>query len=334
LENKAEQYYPTYKSSERDILLVEFEEAQKIANGQNKVYAQVANILLAAATFLFTTFYKEGQSTALPKYSFSTSVSVSIFMYISGAMLLRYFVDLQRQITINARKVVTLRTLLGLDYGNIQLTLPNWRVEGATNPFVIKYFNGWLAFKTTPFWLLTIFVNLVWFLAVHTSTAYRVHFYAFEFNISWLWGNIIITISYLYIFRANLNDRHETNFLNLVKICLFPFLNFVDNFEYILYRAKLSYMELDRLGVNYEEFKKVLVAIEDNRFHSHRGISFKSIIRAGLSRFSYFRGRYNYIQNGASTISMQLSRSLFIPSNQNKFFRKVAEIRICLLDKK
>jgi len=47
LDSKAEQYYPTYtfKPENRDVVLLEFEEAQKIANGQTKVYGQVTNIL-------------------------------------------------------------------------------------------------------------------------------------------------------------------------------------------------------------------------------------------------------------------------------------------------
>lgn len=49
MDSKAEQYYPTYtfKPENRDVVLLGFEEAQKIANGQTKVYGQVTNILLA-----------------------------------------------------------------------------------------------------------------------------------------------------------------------------------------------------------------------------------------------------------------------------------------------
>jgi penicillin-binding protein 1A len=58
LDSKAEQYYPTYtfKPENRDVVLLEFEEAQKIANGQTKVYGQVTNILLAVVTVLIPLF--------------------------------------------------------------------------------------------------------------------------------------------------------------------------------------------------------------------------------------------------------------------------------------
>lgn len=332
MDTKAEQYYPTYKADHRDVLLLEFEEAQKIANGQTKVYGQVTNILLAIATFAFTFLLNQDDKKAKAlTLVFSNSILFSIILFAFGAILLRYFVDLQKQITINARKVITLRTLLGLDYGHIHLTLPNWRVEGATNPFVIKYFNGWLNFKTMPFWLLTITINAIWWMTIKDKTPISFSLWTYQIEFNWLWGNAIISMTYLFVFRRNLNDRHETIYLNFVKIiCLILRIKLVDNFEYIIYRAKLSFLELDRLKVNYEKLKKILVDIEDNDFKSNIGISFKSLLRGLLSRFKFLRTKYGYIEHGGSTITMQLTRSLFIPSNQNKYFRKISELLLSL----
>jgi penicillin-binding protein 1A len=333
MENKAEQYYPTYKSELRDVLLIEFEEAQKIANGQTKVYGQVTNILLAVATFAFTFLldHEEKKTNIIITLLFSNSILFSIILFSFGAILLRYFVDLQKQITINARKVVTLRTMLGLDYGHIQLTLPNWRVEGATNPFVIKYFNGWLKFKTMPFWVITISINAIWWITTKDLPNLSFLFLTKYFELNWIIGNIIITISYLFVFRRNLNDRHETIYLNFIEIfCSIFRVKLIDNFEYIIYRAKLSYLELDRLKVNYDKLNKILVDIEDSDFYTNIGISFKSLIRGSLSRFMYFRKKMGYIQHGGSTITMQLARSLFIPSNQNKYLRKITEILLSI----
>lgn len=330
MSTRAEQYYPTYKSEHRDILLLEFEEAQKIANGQTKVYGQVTNILLGVATFAFTFFFNSNETKNANSLNlvFSNSIISTIILFFFGAILLRYFVDLQKQITINARKVVTLRTLLGLDYGHIQLTLPNWRVEGATNPFVIKYFNGWFKFKSMPFWLLTVSINAIWWLTTKDKPVISIPLWnQYYFLVSWFWGNVLITIIYLFVFRRNLNDRHETSFLNFVKIlCSIFRIELVENFEYIIYRAKLSYIELDRLKVNYEKLKLVLVDIEDKNFYSNSGISFKSLLRGALSRFKFLRIKYGFIEHGGSTITMQLARSLFIPSNQNKYLRKIIEL--------
>lgn len=333
MENKAQQYYPTYtfKSERRDIVLLEFEEAQKIANTQTKVYGQVANILIAVITILIPLFFNQDKTETEKTLTIiqSNSLVFSLILIAFGGILLRYFVELQRQITINARKVVSLRTMLGLDYGSIHLTLPNWRVEGATNPFVIKYFNGWFWFQTVPFWVLTIGLNFIWWLATNHRESIAIQYLPFE--IKWYFGNVLLTFWYLFIFRHHLNEQHETNYLNFVKLfCKIFRINLMDNFEYILYRAKLSYIEIDRLKVKYNALTSILIDIEDKDFKTNSGISFKSLLRGTLSRFKFLRNKSGYIKHGGSTITMQLSRSLFIPSNQNKYRRKITEILLSL----
>jgi penicillin-binding protein 1A len=329
MESKAEQYYPTYsfKPENRDIVLLEFDEAQKIANSQTKVYAQVTNVLIVIITALIPLFFNNDELQTKENLSIlkSNSLIFACILIAFGGIILRYFVELQRQITINAKKAVSLRTMLGLDYGNIHLTLPNWRVEGATNPFVIKYFNGWLVFQSVPFWVITIGINAIWWLATKDRELLIVTFYCPTIN--WFFGNFVISVSYLFIFRHPLNELHETNYLNFTKIISsLTRIKLIDNFEYILYRAKLSVIELDRLKINYSKLKLILIDIEDKNFYSNSGISFKSLFRAFLSRFSFFRKEYKLIQNGGSTITMQLCRTLFIPSNQNKYLRKFIEV--------
>lgn len=335
MDNKAEQYYPTYtfKPENRDVVLLEFEEAQKIANGQTKVYGQVANILLAVVAVLIPLFFNQDNDNQ-QTFGFikENALVFSTIIFLFGALLLRYFVDLQKQITINARKVVTLRTMLGLDYGHIHLTLPNWRVEGATNPFSIKYFNGWFMFQSMPFWVLTIGVNIIWWLTTNDKIAFSISINdRLLFSIPWFTGNVIITLVYLYVFRRNLNDIHETNFLNFGRF-LANCIRFklVVNFEYIIYRAKLEVVEMSRLNVNFENLKSILIDIEDKKFYTNKGVSFKAIIRGFMSQIKPLRKAFRLIESGGSTITMQLARTLFIPSNQNKYLRKIFEIWIAL----
>jgi penicillin-binding protein 1A len=334
MDSKAEQYYPTYKAKDRDILLIEFEEAQKIANGQTRVYGQVTNILIAVVTLMIPLFFPSEDSDIAKTLLVinENSLLFSFILFLFGGFLLRYFVELQKQITINARKVVTLRTLLGLDYGSIHLTLPNLRVEGANNPFAIRYFNGWLRFESFPFWILFIGINSIWWFATKNIDPFEIgHFSINQFKIPWILGNIIITISYLYIFRTNLNDKHETNYLNCIKkIAWILGIDLSKNFEYVLYRAKLSSIELDRLKVNFESLKKILVDVEDVNFYKNKGVSIKSLIRGFISHSPFIRKRLNLIRSGGSTITMQLSRSLFIPSTQYKIRRKIVEILLSL----
>lgn len=327
MENRSEQYYPTYKYIDRDILLLEFDEAQKIANGQTKVYGQVANLLLAIITVTFTLLFDNDFSIINDRENALARFPIlSLFLFFFGLLLLRYFVDLQKQITINARKVVTLRTLLGLDYGGIQLTLPNWRVEGANNPFTIRYFHGWLSFRTMPFWLLTIAMNLVWW-ATLVDGSLSVAFINRSFVVPDYWGHVTITLVYLSIFRRHLNDRHETVYLNFVQVLATIIgVKLLDNFEYIIYRAKLAYIELERLKIKTNTLSSILIQIEDRSFEKHPGVSLKALVRAFLSRSRSLRRRMGILPNGGSTITMQLARTLFIPSNQNRYRRKVIEI--------
>jgi len=337
LESKAEQYYPTYtfKPENRDVVLLEFEEAQRIANGQTKLYGQVANILLAIVTIIIPFFFNQiKDSNHIFSLISDNALIFSVIIFLFGALMLRYFVDLQKQITINARKVVTLRTMLGLDYGHLHLTLPNWRVEGATNPFAIKYFNGWLRFQSMPFWVLTIGINTIWLLTTY-SKSYTITFdESFKLSLPWYLGNILITAVYLFIFRRNLNDTHETSLLNFwrfivkalhsVKLSKF---RLVDNFEYTVYRAKLNVFEMARLNVNYENMKNILVDIEDQSFFTNKkGFSINSLLRALLSHVKPIRKRMKLIPSGGSTITMQLARTLFIPTQKYLFRRKFFEI--------
>lgn len=335
MDSRAEQYYPTYsfKPEHRDVVLLEFEEAQKIANGQTKIYGQVTNILLVSVTLLIPLFFNQDKDKAETfKMIKENALLFSLIIFLFGALILRYFVDLQRQITFNARKVVTLRSMLGLDYGNIQLTLPSWRVEGATNPFSIKFFNGWFMFQSMPFWVLTIGVNTIWWLTTKERTPY--HFELFNNIIAtwhWIYGNIFLTLTYLYIFRHNLNDLHETSFLNFQRfIAKFIRFKLLDNFEYVIYRAKLGVVEMSRLNVDYENLKSTLIDIEDKTFRKNSGFSFRALMRGFVSQIKPLRKAFRLIKSGGSTITMQLARTLFIPVNQNKYLRKLFEIGISL----
>lgn len=174
--------------------------------------------------------------------------------------------------------------------------------------------------------VLAIGMNVIWWLATNSRPALiiipeKLHFY-------WYFGNILLTFWYWVVFRRNLNDLYETTYLNIVKCIAYLLrVDLVDNFEYVIYRMKLSYIELDRLKVDYEPIKKILIEIEDSSF-GKKTISIKSLFRAFLSQFKFFRKKLGLIRSGGSTIKMQLVRSSFIKdvSKQNKWTRKIIEI--------
>lgn len=176
------------------------------------------------------------------------------------------------------------------------------------------------------------FVGYIWTL----------NFYEISFNLStisnrnlpsvelgWVIGICVLCFSYYYAYRIKLLDRNETVLLHFsILISKLFNIKIFKNFEYSIYRARLSYIELDRLNIDYENLIEVLIAIEDSSFKSHKGINFKSLLRALLSRIPITRKKYNLIKSGGSTLEMQLSRTIFIPTNQNKFKRKFLEFFI------
>ena len=317
-----QQYYPTYSFKERDVVLTEFEEAQKISNTQSNLYGQLANFLIAFVTVGITILLKsvdnpDSEALVILKENI---LLFNFFLAIITLVILRYFIEIQRTIVINSRKVVTLRKLLGLDYGNLQLTIPNWRVEGATNPFVIKLFPGWFKFGSSPFWTVILALNTVWYLSIPSIENAWI-------GANWWIISLLITLFYALVFRSQLNENHETIYLSFVKgLAKILGIKLVNNFEYVLYRAKLSVFEKQRLKFETRNLEEVLIQIEDKRFLRHNGIDFKSFIRSSLSQLSFYRKKHRLLKSGGSTITMQLCRTLFIPPNQHPVKRKIIEI--------
>ena len=321
-----QQYYPTYNYKERDIVLTEFEEAQKIANTQSKLYGQLANFLIAFVTVGITLLLKTSdestnQAIVIVK---NNVIFFDIYLGIIGLVILRYFIELQRTIVINSRKVITLRRMLGLDYGRLQLTIPNWRVEGATSPFAVRLFPGWLNFGSSPFWIIALTLNVFWYFSLPSINHDLITKY-------WYVINILITIFYALVFRIQLNETHESFYLLTVKnISKLLRIKLIKDFEYVLYRSKLSVNEKDRLKYKTHNLEQILIKIEDSRFYKHKGIDFKSIVRSVLSLSKRYRKRKGLLKSGGSTITMQLCRTLLIPSNQNPIRRKVIEMLLSI----
>ncbi|PXV91737.1 1A family penicillin-binding protein [Lachnotalea glycerini] len=83
----------------------------------------------------------------------------------------------------------------------------------------------------------------------------------------------------------------------------------------------IYYIESERIPTYV---KNAFISIEDKNFYSHNGIDIKAIIRAATSIIEK-----HAITQGASTITQQLSRNIFL-SNQVSWERKVEEIFIAL----
>ena len=81
-----------------------------------------------------------------------------------------------------------------------------------------------------------------------------------------------------------------------------------------------------RVYRRFQEFPRMLVdallATEDSRFFTHRGVDFAGVARAALG---YFEGR----REGASTITMQVARNFYL-TRERTLLRKAAEVLLAL----
>ncbi len=314
------QYYPTYKFKKRDVVLAEFNNALNIATSQHKLYLQLMGLLVGFLSVLVTMMSKVLLSGSIIGYLKYDVLIIMIIYAIFGLIVLRVFTEIQRTITLNARKVTVLRYLLGLDYGRIAITLPTWRLEGASNPYAIRFFSGWFQMVSLPFWMLCVacFILSYYTIKEHWPS-------------TWYWFFFCITVIHGYVFRAWLHDTHENTYLRLVKIVArITGLQLVNNFEYVIYRMKLAYYEHVRLGYELDVIKKLLICIEDATFQHHRGVQVKAIVRGLLSQVAFFRNRYKFTKSGGSTITMQIVRTLFISDLYKVWRRKICEILLAL----
>jgi len=95
--------------------------------------------------------------------------------------------------------------------------------------------------------------------------------------------------------------------------------------------TRLGYIESDeaRTPVKYgyipDDCKDATVGVEDERFWEHNGVDVEGVLRAGVENLEA-----GEIRQGGSTITMQLSRNLYIDDPERDLERKVREAKIAL----
>jgi len=316
-----QQYFGNYKLEVRDAALLELEESLRQAGNQSQLYGQLANVMLASAT-IAGSLLASGQGSMLTRIPQNGRVLVVASGTVLLGFLLMFFAEVQKTITLNARKVVTLRRVLGLDYSRLHLTLPSWRIEGATNPFAIRLFPGWRSATAFPFWVTC---------AVVLSSYY---FFLGDVRAGWLPGGTVSSLAsgaaacllLALLFRHRLLDVHETIRLRASYIVAsIVGLRLLPDFGYVLFRAELAVAEMHRLGFHTSMIERTLVALEDNRFFNHHGVDFRAAGRAALSRLRGI-GTGNASRSGASTLTMQLARTLLVADYSKRARRKVLEV--------
>ncbi|GFM37770.1 biosynthetic peptidoglycan transglycosylase [Desulfovibrio psychrotolerans] len=320
------QHYPTYGYKRRDIVVEEYKLAAALLEVEEKVFAGVSSFVSFLGAVMAYVFVGGGLSAIVTlsdrnRILFFSSVLYVALILIFSAMI-SYFAYRQKISVFSARKVVILREILGMDYGALQLVLHRGRHDGASKPFSIKIFNGWISSAAYPFYVssallacsLMIFVDRI---------AREVQFELTDFQ----YGIIVFAASFIpviivgLVYRISLFDVHERMLLLVGRFLAWILrVKMVDDIEYVIYRSRLSGYEVERLKVKSEDFFKILVNIEDKSYYRHGGVSFRGIVRALL----HILLRKKRV--GGSTITQQLARSLFIIDQKKVYRRKTVEI--------
>ncbi|HDX8591369.1 biosynthetic peptidoglycan transglycosylase [Aeromonas dhakensis] len=322
------QHFPTYHFDDRDIALEEYKVATKNLESEERVFLNASNFTLVSSAALGSLLV--GTSNQLMKI-FDEIINPNIITLILSSIIisfsfisLKYFSDRQKAIAFSARKTVILRRMLGLSYGKIQLLLPNWRVEGADQPLAIKLFPGWFTYVAYPFWIISIISTSVMLFLAAVFLKQNQGIINSHYNLIIIFSTgLFWTFLSAWTYRFSLLDTHERSRLLFYKLIAKTInIKLMDNFEYIIYRAKLACYENERLNISTKNLKRFLVFIEDKEFYSHSGISYKAIFR-GLLGILKIKPR-----SGGSTIIQQLVRTLFIKDFQKRKRRKLIELSL------
>jgi len=327
-----QQYYPTYKFKERDILLKEYETSTRNVASQEQTFSNITNFIFVLATILGSlTVGMLNNRNLFKSLPLEILLGLVVVICVFSWLTLKYLSERQKSIIFDSRKIVVLRKMLGLDYGRLQLVLPSQRIEGASDPFAIKFFPGWLSSVAYPFWIICLisisllFVLLPLIIEKLVIIIPHLEFLAVNRNNFRLFIALLWFCTLALTFRTTLYDTNERKTLSFAKLLAwFIALSLKNNFEYVIYRAKLSMYETERIKVPLKILQEILIFIEDRNFFKHKGISIKAIIRAFLSIFRIKR------RSGGSTITQQLVRTLFIKDMSKTFRRKVIEILLAL----
>lgn len=327
------QHFPTYHFEDRDIALEEYRSTSKTLEAEERVFLNAANISIvigAAFGSLALGKLKDVTSALSPQVPEQVTHAIILLVaMVAGVLFLRHFADRQKAIVFAARKVIVLRRMLGMSYGRLQLVLPNWRIEGADEPFAIRLFPGWSTYVAFPCYaiagissVVVFFVSAVLLDDLVTEAALNGILYSLPLAVSVAAGCFTYQC---WLYRKALLDTHErTSFLVACGIARFLRLSIDERAEYVMYRANLATHELHRLGVSLSSLKSMAVQIEDKEYFSHRGWSMRGLARMILSILSLGP------RSGGSTITQQLVRTLFIFDQHKLVRRKIVEILLAI----
>lgn len=326
--NHSERSFPNH-TLERDIGLAEYSSAAIRLESEESAFSWATHIATLVASGVVYIALKLGVGDV------GLDLSPKVLVEVKGVFLLLVllvslaaigrFSYLTKKRVFAARKVIVLRRMLGVSYGENTLVLPNWRVEGADHPFSIHMYPGAFSNQAYPVHMILLTASISIWLLGNSLAQFLANFHDI-FHLLNDQKAIWIAIYYFtgcLIFRVSLYDHHENFRLSIAKICAIFFrVRLVPNFEMTMYQVKITIAEAFRIKTDFVSARKFSVFIEDKQFYKHCGVNWRGITRA---IHGYYKTRK---KSGGSSITQQFARSNFIIRPQSSFCRKIVEIAL------
>ncbi|MWV60895.1 hypothetical protein DCO58_12475 [Helicobacter saguini] len=148
------------KDKNRDIALEEYKFACKILEQEQKIFDNMVKYIIIFGT-LFNSILMGFLDKIFDFFTFErevTSLVISFLIFILFLFITKDFAHKQKEIVFAKRKIVTLRGMLGINYGNQQLLFRRNEVDGAYRPFDIKLSFSYLFLPIPVLCFISIFL--------------------------------------------------------------------------------------------------------------------------------------------------------------------------------
>lgn len=274
-----ERYFPNHRLKP-DIGLAEYEFACARVGTTDESITWATNISVAISTaatfaaFKLNDYAVEIASAGTEESTLRLIAHCAILAF--SFLSIVHLSYLHKARVFASRKIIVLRRMLGVSYGEASLVLPNWRIEGADNPFAISLAPGFLSYQTYPIHMVLVasFVSTALLGSQLCGIINASLGYYFSPDISPSNLGIVCYLIGLFVFRWQLRESDENLWLWLSKaaaqILRVPVTTGVNT---TVYNIKLAIAESERLKTDLIDLREIAVFMEDGEFQSHSGIN-------------------------------------------------------------
>ena len=320
IHNRFYRYFGTAKQdvsdTEKQILFREYEICLKSIESQKDIFLKISSLIITIFSAVISIIFFIYREKIIIEDIWRLLFSLMALWFICF-LLIKYLLEQNTKIFYSISKVIIIRRVLGINFNYFNPIIPHDMAEGANDPFDLKSFPGWFSIQILPLIFISFTGSIVAWQIMHLQKIYR--------DDLLIWGvSAGFFISFIGVIRRFSFNHYERISLVFGKLLFGKILKIKleNNFGWPLYRSGLSIKESQRLKIDLNKFKKILIHIEDKQFLYHKGISLKAIIRALRDQCL----RNKRVKSGGSTITQQLIRTLFVIEYNKKWRRKLVEL--------